>query len=465
MNALQDSEPQDAQQAFESAGDFDAHQRARSAAANVPIERLSAIPLSPFASEPVLVFAQRNLHGFDYVVTTGSPVRHDIAGFAAEVLYSALGPGVQTRMVEAKDSAGRRIEKRITGTFEFWSKPGEPNPSGGARPSSRIALEEAERLTRTPAPYRGASPIVFDTPRTHARAVEALRDCGDPIGRVAARILQIGASLTVCPQVVLFTRCASLRYFIPDALPVNAMSTWLAAFQIPASTPADDLADAWARLVSTNATPSAVNSKLFVQLAKAADRALSNGAIASGASAIRANAQCESAGAIFSMIETMDPNLRERALAGGDLVRAHIAYGVPGGEEEPVNVVMDSQTLRFKKGDRLLLRFEERDAREIAVSVRDVALEDAGEVRLALTPSTRRSRKEPYSDEETFSYRWVGNDIASLDRADRNGVHVLLSKSVMSPFAIKIENKRWLRGTERPRIQHAMPQAVAAAMR
>lgn len=441
-----------------SAAEFDAAQRALSARLNVPVRRMGSIPMSAYSTTPVLVYSSPQAPGgIDYVVTSGTPIPHGIEGLIAEIMYSLQGSDVTDRTVTSSKSGTVTYD----GTFTFWSKPASQDDGTPAPPPSKIAQREVARITANGGQtYRGQDPVIIDNSRTLARLIEVLRSSEDPLGRVAARLVALGTSLPHHPDVCVLTRAAALLNYVPASLKVGSLATWLAAFQIQSVSPVDDAAAVWRRLVSDNRVPDAAALKLFASFPKLADNIMRFGAISSGASAIRTDAQCSAAHATFAMIETLDPLLRDRSLASGDLVRTTIRRQAPLDEEEPLELLVTSQTFKFKVGDRVVARPETRHRRDIDATAARVGIE-GDQIRVALRPQMRNRVKD--GEVVSRSFRWSGPEMSALSIADNESSPILLTKTVMSPFATKIPNKRWMRGTERPQISRQMPVDVAIA--
>lgn len=431
-----------------SAADYDKTMRDMAAQLNVPVPRISGVPVSGLADQPIVVFRDSSKdHGFDYAPTFTSPVTHGLEGLIAETLYSTLG----SYLLGRPNPNGEPFK----GTFELWAEPWTSD-SGVTRPASRIAIDEQNRVARAGQPYRGMNPLVFDTPSTLAATIEAMRGHSDPLGRVAARILTFAKSLRYTPQVAVATTLASMRWYVPDTMPTNRLSTWLAAFQIPQVSSMDDTVAVWDRLMSTNRLSE--DSMAFADMFYKATGHLMSAASASNArSAIRANSQCEAANSALAAIEVCDPNVRDRSLASGEMITGDMHDLAV----DHVDVVMTSPTLRFKKGDRLTLRADDPGARHLPATVQRVYVGHDNRIHLYMVPQakTRRSGGRVIGRESV----WSRPEMRELDSAESRGASLVLTKTVMNPFASRIEKGRWIASTARDRVKRTMPLEVAVA--
>lgn len=434
-----------------SATDFDAAMRTLAQQLNVPVPRLGGVPLSPSADQPVIVYSDRTKPaGFDYVSTFASPIPHSHEGLITEILYSCLGMSV----ADSRDPDTGKVRK---GTFSFWATPWAPE-GGPTRDASPIAVRESQRLGRSRnEPYRGMNPLVFDTPRTLDATIEALRGNSDPLGRVASRILTFGRSLTYSPNIVVLTRLADLRYYIPASLPKNALSTWTDAFQIARASAADDVMAVWDRLISTNQeNPEA--TKVSDMLFKASQKALFFASVASGPSAIKANSQCEAASSALSMLEIIEPALRDRSLANGDMLSARIL----GVSTSDLDIEMTSSTLRFKKGDRVSVRLDTGGTRSVDAAINSVVVSYSDTIHLNLIPAYLKKRT---SGGKVVGHEqaWTRGELMEMNHGQNNRAGVILTKTLMSPYANNLERQRWMKNTQRDRVKRSMPLEVAVA--
>lgn len=441
---------------FDSASDFDTAARAESQRLNIPLPRMSSLPLSPYAATPILVWSDRSKPGqIEYASATPSPISHCLLGLAVEIIYTTVGAHVADTTFVPKSGPNKGEKVTRPGTFTYWSTPDED----GKIPSRIAELEKRRLAAAHGKPHRGPHPIIVDTPSTLNRLVEALRDLDDPMGSIAARTLQVGASLTYCPEVFVLTRATALRYYVPSNLPLNSMATWRAAFQFSQVSPADDMMAVWDRLITTNGL--GTGNQVEKLLRREAQSALRTAAIASGTAAIRVNSHCESATAAFSALETTDPSLRERALAAGDLITT-VPHEAP--TEHDAVLTMTSNVLRMKRRDRITLHVGP-SGREIAAAIRDVRIDPAtSQVRLEVGPAVAKKRTKQ-GEVVATEWVWSGPEHVALGRAWDDQGEVSITKTVMGSFAGSFKERRWIRSTARERVQRSMPVDVAIASR
>lgn len=433
---------------FESAADFDTVCRAEATRRGTLVPRLSGLPIPPHTDTPIIVYSDPGRSGGIDYRTCGftSPIPHSPEGLVAEILYSALGQS-------AYDQAGRR------GTFSFHAE-AYTAPDGSVREPSQIAIAEKTRLASTGLPYRPPVPVVFDTTRTLEKTISALSDVADPLARTAVRVLKVASSMPYCPQLPIITRMAGHLFYLPEHLSGGGTRVWCERLSIAPLTPVDDAYSLW-RALTAHSRLDETGQDTARTLANSAASALVGASIASARAAIRTNAFCEHVAACFTRIEELDANLRPRARAAGAILTGTLQ----GAGEGVVELVGDTQVMRFKRGDRMSITIISPtggDAAEIHATIDQVTL-DASTARIRLVPS--RPRKITRGGEVVeMSWTWTRGQLSILVHGAQQNLPVILAKAVMSPYTARIASGRWLRGTQREPITRTPPQALTALM-
>lgn len=318
---------------FSSASEFDRFMREK-ATQGGPVARMSALPKSGYEGCAVLVFADHKAEGgVDYQCLKETPITHSLGGLATHIVYTGCGSAVEDRSEENEN--GEVVSQ--PGIFSFWAK------EDAERPSSKIAIKEQSFLAAG-GEIPGRYPIVCDSARTLDALVVALKNLDDPLGRIAARMIQVGASMPYCPHVVILTRALPLCWYAPTGANTSLLTTWMNVLGIESVSALDDAHRLWVRL-HEHGSAHILDRKLSSSFINASDQALSSSAWANGASAIRTNAQCEAASQMFSMLEVVDENLEERSLAEGSLILGQINEV----REDSVRFILVDGATRFKK--------------------------------------------------------------------------------------------------------------------